>query len=81
MPDGVSGLFASLPGTPMSRDQWTLLKPGSTVSEDARTFADLGITPKALGQFLDNWMTRYRQFGRFGLSNERAKARSKQDGA
>ena len=76
MPDGVSGLFASLPGTPMSKDQWTLLKPGSTVSEGARTFADLGIEPRPLGLFLDKWMTRYRKFGRFGLSNERSKQRA-----
>jgi NADH dehydrogenase len=75
MPDGLSGLFASLPGTPMSRDQWTLLQPGSTVSEGALTFADLGIEPRPLGLFLDKWMTRYRSFGRFGLSNERSKAR------
>ena len=79
MPDGVSGLFVSLPGTPMSRDQWTLLKPGSTVSEDARTFADLGIAPKALGQFLDKWMIRYRKYGRFGLSEERIKAKDDAD--
>jgi len=76
MPDGLSGLFASLPGTPMSKDQWTLLKPGSTVAEDALTFADLGIEPRPLGLFLDKWMTRYRKFGRFGLSNERAKQRA-----
>lgn len=75
MPDGLSGLFASLPGTPMSRDQWTLLQPGSTVSEGAPGFADLGIEPRPLGQFLDKWMTRYRSFGRFGLSNERSKVR------
>jgi len=75
VPDGASALFASLPGTPMSKDQWTLLKPGSTVSEGARTFADLGIEPKPLGLFLDKWMTRYRKLGRFGLSNERNKAR------
>ncbi len=77
MPDGLSGLFASLPGTPMSKDQWTLLQPGSTVSEGARTFADLGIEPRPLGLFLDKWMTRYRKFGRFGLSNERSKQRSR----
>ncbi|WP_108789027.1 NAD-dependent epimerase/dehydratase family protein [Erythrobacter sp. Alg231-14] len=76
IPDGLSGLFASLPGTPMSKDQWTLLKPGSTVSDDALTFADLGITPRPLGLFLDKWMTRYRKFGRFGLSNERTKRRA-----
>lgn len=76
MPDGLSGLFASLPLTPMSRDQWHLLKAGSVVSEDARGMADLGIEARPLGLFLDKWMTRYRQFGRFGLSNERAKERA-----
>ncbi len=75
MPDGVSGLFASLPGTPMSKDQWTLLKAGSVVSGETRTFKELGIEPKPLGLFLEKWMTRYRRFGRFGLSNERSKER------
>ncbi len=75
MSDGMSGLFASLPGTPMSRDQWELLKVGSVVAPDARGFAELGIAPKPLGLFLDKWMTRYRRLGRFGLENERAKER------
>ncbi|MEL6530716.1 MAG: complex I NDUFA9 subunit family protein [Pseudomonadota bacterium] len=76
MPDSASGLFAALPLTPMSRDQWTLLKPGSAVSGDHKTFADLGIEPRPIGLFLDKWMQRYRKFGRFGLSNDRAKDRS-----
>lgn len=71
--DGMSGLFASLPGTPMSRDQWALLKTGNVVADDARGFDEMGITPRPLGLFLDKWMTRYRRFGRFGLENERAK--------
>ncbi|MEL6708481.1 MAG: complex I NDUFA9 subunit family protein [Pseudomonadota bacterium] len=75
MPDSLSALFAAMPLTPMSRDQWTLLKPGSTVSGEHRTFAELGIDPKPLGLFLDKWMTRYRKFGRFGLSNQRNKER------
>jgi NADH dehydrogenase len=75
MPDRASALFAALPLTPMSRDQWTLLKPGSTVLGEHRTFAELGIEPRPLGLFLDKWMTRYRRFGRFGLSNERDKER------
>jgi NADH dehydrogenase len=75
VPDGLSAAFAALPGTPMSRDQWTLLKPGSTVAQGARGFAELGIAPKPLGLFLGKWMTRYRKHGRFGLSNDRAKAR------
>lgn len=75
VPDGLSALFAATPGTPMSRDQWTLLKPGSTVAPGARGFAELGIVPNPLGLFLDKWMMRYRRHGRFGLSNDRAKAR------
>lgn len=75
MPDGLSAAFAAMPLTPMSKDQWTLLKAGSTVSGEHRTFAELGIEPKPLGLFLDKWMTRYRKFGRFGLSNERNKER------
>lgn len=74
MPDTMSALFAALPGTPMSRDQWTLLKPGSTVSGAHRTFAELGIEPKPLGLFLDKWMLRYRKHGRFGAANQRGKA-------
>jgi len=73
--DSTSKLFARIPFTPMSMDQYKLLKQGSTVAEGARGFDELGITPRPLGQFLDKWMTRYRKFGRFGLSNERNKER------
>ncbi len=76
VPDGMSAAFAALPGTPMSRDQWALLKAGSTVAGGARGFAELGIEPRPLGLFLDKWMTRFRKHGRFGLSNDRAKARN-----
>ncbi|MEO1488007.1 MAG: complex I NDUFA9 subunit family protein [Pseudomonadota bacterium] len=75
MPNALSALFAALPLTPMSRDQWTLLKPGSTVSGEHRTFKELGIEPKPLGLFLDKWMTRFRRFGRFGLVTQRNKER------
>jgi uncharacterized protein YbjT (DUF2867 family) len=74
VPDGLSATFAALPGTPMSRDQWTLLKPGSTVAEGALGLSDLGIEARPLGLFLDKWMLRYRKHGRFGAANERAKA-------
>jgi NADH dehydrogenase len=74
VPDGLSATFAALPGTPMSRDQWTLLKPGSTVAPGALGLADMRIEAKPLGLFLDKWMLRYRKHGRFGAVNERAKA-------
>ena len=75
MPDGLSATFAALPGTPMSRDQWTLLKAGNVVAEGALGLADLGIEAKPLGLFVDKWMLRYRKHGRFGAANERAKTR------
>lgn len=75
VPDGLSAAFAAMPLTPMSRDQWALLKPGSTVAPGALGFAELGIEPKPLGLFLDKWMLRYRKHGRFGAENDRAKAR------
>lgn len=65
MPDGVSAFFAALPGTPMNSDQWGLLKAGSVASAGASGFKALGIDPKPLGLFLEDWMTPYRKNGRF----------------
>jgi NADH dehydrogenase len=65
VPDAVSGFFAMLPGTPMSTDQWLLLKQGNAPSGALPGLKQLGITPRPLGLFLDRWMTRYRRFGRF----------------
>lgn len=76
VPDGASALFAAMPLTPMSRDQWALLKAGNVVADGANTIADLGVEARPLGLFLDKWMTRYRKFGRFGLANERNKSRA-----
>lgn len=65
VPDPVSGLFAALPGTPMSSDQWALLKAGNTASGALPGLAELGVTAHPLGLFLDKWMVRYRKHGRF----------------
>lgn len=65
VPDPASGLFARLPGTPMSTQQWKMLKQGTVVSGQYAGFAELGITPRPLDLFLDDWMTRYRRQGRF----------------
>ncbi|TCD06385.1 complex I NDUFA9 subunit family protein [Erythrobacteraceae bacterium CFH 75059] len=69
MPDAASGLFASLPGSPMSRDQWLMLKAGTRVSGSWPGFAELGITPRPLDLFLDEWMVPYRRHGRFATKN------------
>lgn len=65
MPDAASAVFAALPGTPMGRDQWIMLKEGSVPSGKLPGFADLGIEPRPLGLYLDRWMERYRKYGRF----------------
>jgi uncharacterized protein YbjT (DUF2867 family) len=66
VPDAVSGIFASLPLTPMNRDQWAMLQSGNTASGKLPGLKQLGIAPKPLGLFLDKWMTRFRKHGRFG---------------
>ena len=65
MPDGASSFFAALPGTPMSRDQWALLREGNVASGERPGYKQLGIEPRPLGLFLDKWMMCYRKHGRF----------------
>lgn len=66
VPDGLSRIFAALPGTPMTADQWTMLRQGNVASGALPGLRELGVVPKPLGLFLDKWMTRYRKHGRFG---------------
>lgn len=72
VPDPLSALFAALPGTPMTSDQWKLLKRGSTASGHLPGCKELGVHPRPLGLFLDRWMTRFRKHGRFGDKREPA---------
>jgi NADH dehydrogenase len=72
VPDTLSGLFASLPGTPMNTDQWKLLKRGNVASGALPGCAALGVQPRPIGLFLDRWMTRFRKHGRFGDKREAA---------
>ena len=69
LPDAASSAFASatgwLPGAPLSRNQWTLLKAGNTANPALPGMAELGVLPRPLELFLDRWMVRYRKHGRF----------------
>lgn len=71
VPDFASAIFAALPLTPMSRDQWVLLKAGNVASGDHPGLAGFGIEPRPLSLFLDRWMVRFREHGRFGTANGR----------
>ena len=70
LPDALSGVIASatgwLPGAPITSDQWRLLRAGNRASPSLPGIAALGVRPQPLGLFLDRWMVRYRQHGRFG---------------
>ncbi|HAU22977.1 MAG TPA: complex I NDUFA9 subunit family protein [Erythrobacter sp.] len=68
VPDAISALFAALPLTPINSDQWALLKQGNCTSGDYPGFKELGIKPRPLDAYLDKWMVRYRQHGRFSKS-------------
>lgn len=76
LPDLVSEAVAMftgwLPGAPLSRDKWALLKAGNVASEALPGIAALGIAPRPLDLFLDRWMVRYRKHGRFGDSKRPA---------
>jgi len=69
LPEAVSGAFAALtgwlPGAPLSSDQWALLKSNNVLAGENGLKA-LGVTPRPLSLFLDRWMVRYRNHGRFG---------------
>lgn len=66
LPDGVSGVLSALPGIPISRDQWAMLKEGNVPSGTLPGLAELGVTPRPLGLYLDRWLVHYRKHGRFG---------------
>jgi len=65
MPDAFGALFAALPLTPMNADQWVMLRRGNVAGGKLPGFNKLGIAPKPLSLFLEDWMVRYRTHGRF----------------
>lgn len=70
LPDCVAASFATLtgwlPGAPITRDQWLLLRAGNVASDKLPGLKALGVTARPLGLFLDRWMVRFRKHGRFG---------------
>ena len=65
LPDALSNVIAALPGTPISRDQLALLRAGN-VGHGLPGLKALGVSARPLSLFLDRWLVRYRQHGRFG---------------
>ena len=69
LPDFASAAFATLTGwlpfAPLTRQQWALLKAGNVASDKLPGIKALGLTPRAMGLYLDKWLVRYRKHGRF----------------
>jgi len=69
LPDAASSAFATLTGwlpfAPLTRQQWALLKAGNVATDRLPGIKALGVTPRAMGLFLDKWLVRFRKHGRF----------------
>ena len=73
LPDSLSGLIASfgfLPGAPITKDQWKMLKRDNVVTPGAEGLAALGVQPTPLGAVAPSWLVRYRRLGRFGAERQ-----------
>ncbi len=64
--DGLGALIAAMPLTPISRDQYALLRQGNVASGTLPGLAELGVQARPLDLFLDRWLVTYRRHGRFG---------------
>jgi uncharacterized protein YbjT (DUF2867 family) len=65
LPDSLASLVASLPGTPITRDQFAMLQADNVVPAGAEGLAALGVTPTPMATVAPNWLVRFRQAGRF----------------
>jgi uncharacterized protein YbjT (DUF2867 family) len=73
LPDTLSGLIASLgflPGAPITKDQWRMLKHDNVVTPGAEGLAAMGVQPTPLGTVAPSWLVRYRRLGRFGAERQ-----------
>ncbi len=76
LPDFISGAFATLTGwlplAPLTSDKWALLKAGNVASGKLPGLQELGVSAHPLGLYLDRWMVRFREHGRFGEKSRAA---------
>jgi uncharacterized protein YbjT (DUF2867 family) len=73
LPDSLGGLIANfgfLPGAPITKDQWQMLRRDNVVTPGAEGFAALGIEPRPIGAVAPGWLVRYRRAGRFGAERK-----------
>jgi len=57
--------FGFLPGAPLTRDQWKMLQRDNLPARKSPGLEAFGIEPTALGAVAPEWLTRFRQGGRW----------------
>jgi uncharacterized protein YbjT (DUF2867 family) len=72
LPDAVGGLLASVPGGPLTGDQWKLLQRDSVVTAGEGLTA-MGLARTPFDAVAPGWLVRYRKAGRFSLLSDAAK--------
>ncbi|MEL6425983.1 MAG: complex I NDUFA9 subunit family protein, partial [Pseudomonadota bacterium] len=62
-----------VPNSLLTPDQVELLKSDNVVSDGAKSFADLGITPRDMDAILESYLYSYRPYGQYTALTESAK--------
>lgn len=73
LPDAVGGLLASVPGGPLTGDQWKLLQRDSVVTAGEEGLTAMGLPRTPFDAVAPGWLVRYRKAGRFSLLGDVAK--------
>jgi NADH dehydrogenase len=57
--------FGFLPGAPLTRDQWKMLQRDNVAAAKSKGLSAFGIEPTSLGAVAPQWLTRFREGGRW----------------
>ncbi|MEH3157867.1 MAG: complex I NDUFA9 subunit family protein [Sphingomonas taxi] len=66
LPDAAGALLASVPLSPITKDQWLMLQHDNVVAPGAEGLAALGVEATPLQAVAPDWLVRFRRTGRFG---------------
>jgi NADH dehydrogenase len=61
--------LGSLPGAPLTTDQYKMLQRDNVAAHGLPGLAELGIAPTPLAAVAPDWLARYRSGGRFATPN------------
>ncbi len=70
LPDAAGSLLASLPLSPITKDQWLMLQRDNVVAPGAAGLDAFGIEATPMQSVAPDWLVRFRRTGRFGRRAE-----------